>query len=136
MLRSAFGLVTVFVLLILAGAKQLQLTEVFPNSKWQCSRSFVTSTFRILIWLLSDEGRAIIAAVITALGTLSLLYRHPIPEARELAITIVLLLAFLSFIILQSKVSADTRECIHPGSTPQQPRIIWVAPPSTRLENY
>jgi hypothetical protein len=112
MLRSVFGLATAFTLLTLAGTKQLQLTEVLAGSQWQCNPSLLVKAFRVLIWMFSDQGRAIIAATIAATAVLSWLYRHSLPEARELAIVIVMLLAFLSFIVIQGEASIDTRNCI------------------------
>jgi len=114
MLRSLCGLATLFWLLTLAIMRPPVLAEWPVGSKWQCDTSWFMSAFRILAWILSEQGLGIITAAIAATGVILLLWRHPLPEANELAITIILLLAFLSFVALRNQASIDTQKCRQP----------------------
>ena len=110
-LRSVFGLATAFTLLTLAITKQLPLTEMLSEGKWHCSPSWLMSALRVLGWMFSEQGRAIVMACIGAVAVLSLLWSHPLREVRELAITLAMLLAFLIFVVLRTEAGVDAGKC-------------------------
>jgi hypothetical protein len=69
------------------------------------------STVRVVAWAFSEQGRAIVAGTIAAIAVLSLLRSHQLPEARELAVTIVVLLAFLIFAVVRTEAEIDAQKC-------------------------
>ena len=128
MLRSVFGLASA-VTLNARNHKQLPLTEAL-GSKWQCSPSLLNAgALRILAWMFSEQGRAIVAATIAAVGVLSLLYWHSLPEARELAIAIVALLAFLDLLRTSNGGGHRHSEMRAAGNKYWQPLLTCAPPP-------
>ena len=111
MLQSALKLAGAITLLLLASTKQFPLTEVLSEPKWQCSPSILMSLVRTFIWAFSDQGRTLIAAAITGVATLRLWRAHPWPEARQLAASILTLVAFLFFIAAQTELSNNLNAC-------------------------
>ena len=111
MLQSGFRLVSAITLLALASLKQLPLVDALAGAKWQCEPLLLAGFVRILVWAISDQGRAVIAAAIAVVATLSFLRGHPMPEARELAVAILALLVFLFLVSAKKEADYNHRFC-------------------------
>jgi hypothetical protein len=65
--------------------------------------------------MISEEGRTIVVATVAAISVLLQLWAHPMREAREFAITMMALLAFLIFAVLQTEANIQIHKCPQPG---------------------
>jgi hypothetical protein len=111
MIRSGFRLMSAVTLLALAGMKQLPHMDALTWAKWQCGPMLLAALVRAVVWAFSDQGRAVITAAIAVMATLSFLRGHPLPEARELAVAILALLAFLFLVSLSKEADNNHRVC-------------------------
>ena len=93
--HSAFRLASAVVLVVLAGIKQLPFADLPSWAVWQCAPAYFASFVRLVVWAFSDHGRAIITASLAFLAVWPFLRGQPWPEAKEVAIAIVVLLVFL-----------------------------------------
>jgi hypothetical protein len=69
------------------------------------------SSVRVLIWMTSEQGQTLVAAVLAAISVLPLMYRHSMPETRRFAFTLSFLLVILSVAVLRGAASIDPQHC-------------------------
>ncbi len=111
MLRSAFRLASAFTLLLLASAKQLPLADLLREPAWTCNTGLAMEVYRALSWVFSGQGRIAVAAIFAGMAALSFLRSASLPEARELCVAVLLLLAFLFFAAIQTETGSSIKAC-------------------------
>ncbi len=111
-LRSVFSLASAITLLLLACMHFFPSTEVVADPAIRCNPSPVMALVRVLTWAWSDEGRTVISTTIGAGALLSFLCSLRTPEARELAVAIAMLLAFMLFAVMKAEAGVKQARCV------------------------
>lgn len=111
MLQSAFRLASAFTLLLLASAKQLPLADLLREPAWVCNTGLAMEVYRALSWVFSGQGRIAVAVIFAGMATLSFLRSASLPEARELCVAVLMLLAFLFFAAIQTETGGGIKAC-------------------------
>jgi|GEM_PF-3994609 len=110
MFKSTLSLGSAIALLLLASI-HFPLKEILSHSTLQCTHSPVTGLVRVLTWALTEQGQAIITAVIGGGAIMSYLCSHRMREARELGAAILALLIFVVFGVVKTQVRAEPKAC-------------------------
>jgi hypothetical protein len=127
----AFG--TAASVVVIAGSKQLDLSNLMFGPEWQCSQTWFASALRILAWMLFSElGQAVAVLIIAAVALLRLMYLHPWPNVRECAAATTVLLTLL--MLAAPHIYADLRksECAQVKVSPIKALPSAPAEPSVQ----
>jgi hypothetical protein len=114
-LRSAFRMASAVVLIALASIKQLPLMDTAGWAEWQCGPVVLAGFVRALVWVFSEQGRAIVGATLAILAALPFLRRYRQAEARELMVAILALLVFVFLASVSKESEHNHKICAQMG---------------------